>query len=323
MKNIKSFIYLDNYKMYSISSQIFEGLTEYVVQSDLQSNTDSTQQKGEFGAGRLMAEIIETNNTKSEKRFLHNYAYTLFEDALLNGNKVLEITPENIEQQLPLIDEYSFVKVTNRIAFNDSKRIEDLIKNFNEIGLSLTSIIHQNSIAQLTSETQNAINNIKDRNEKSRAQQKLKNKSTLKDLARASNMQLDEDFLRSLGNVLDFGYEGSFEIHSAFETKDDIKLFSCNIDRDLLIESDKNIIRKYSRETEKEFTIFGIPTQTKSIKKDFPLYKNIENGSSLSEPTFKEAMMNMIAKITGVESAFNGKLNYEYVIDPIAIYKEL
>jgi hypothetical protein len=30
MDNIKSFIYLDEYKMYSISSQLFEGLTEYI-----------------------------------------------------------------------------------------------------------------------------------------------------------------------------------------------------------------------------------------------------------------------------------------------------
>ena len=28
---IKSFVYLDEYKMYSISSQLFEGLTEYVL----------------------------------------------------------------------------------------------------------------------------------------------------------------------------------------------------------------------------------------------------------------------------------------------------
>lgn len=31
MSGIKNFIYLDEYKMYSISSQIFEGITEYLV----------------------------------------------------------------------------------------------------------------------------------------------------------------------------------------------------------------------------------------------------------------------------------------------------
>ena len=31
MQKIKSFIYLDEYKMYSISSQIFEGVTESLM----------------------------------------------------------------------------------------------------------------------------------------------------------------------------------------------------------------------------------------------------------------------------------------------------
>ena len=37
MDNIKSFIYLDEYKMYSISSQLFEGLTEYILSGEKES----------------------------------------------------------------------------------------------------------------------------------------------------------------------------------------------------------------------------------------------------------------------------------------------
>ena len=31
MRTVKSFVYLDEYKMYSISSQLFGGLTEYLI----------------------------------------------------------------------------------------------------------------------------------------------------------------------------------------------------------------------------------------------------------------------------------------------------
>jgi hypothetical protein len=54
MNSIKSFIYLDEYKMYSISSQLFEGLTEYVLTGEKKSFSESEQQKGTFFSGKLM-----------------------------------------------------------------------------------------------------------------------------------------------------------------------------------------------------------------------------------------------------------------------------
>jgi hypothetical protein len=42
---IKSFIYLDNDKMYSISSQLFEGLTEYILRDNKTTSTEDDQQK--------------------------------------------------------------------------------------------------------------------------------------------------------------------------------------------------------------------------------------------------------------------------------------
>ena len=52
MNSIKSFIYLDEYKMYSISSQLFEGLTEYVLTGEKKSFSESEQQKGTFFSGK-------------------------------------------------------------------------------------------------------------------------------------------------------------------------------------------------------------------------------------------------------------------------------
>jgi len=40
---IKSFIYLDNDKMYSISSQLFEGLTEYILRDNKNTSTEDDQ----------------------------------------------------------------------------------------------------------------------------------------------------------------------------------------------------------------------------------------------------------------------------------------
>ena len=45
---IKSFIYLDEDKMYSISSQLFEGMTQYILQENVESYNEEHQQKGNF-----------------------------------------------------------------------------------------------------------------------------------------------------------------------------------------------------------------------------------------------------------------------------------
>ena len=63
-QKMRSFIYLDEYKMYSLSSQIFEGLTESIVDEEKSQIQDSDSQKGKIGSGRLMANIIR-NESKS------------------------------------------------------------------------------------------------------------------------------------------------------------------------------------------------------------------------------------------------------------------
>jgi hypothetical protein len=51
----------------------------------------------ETGGGRnLFEDIIEKNNSLTEKKFLHDYSYILFEEALFKENRVLEINSNNI-----------------------------------------------------------------------------------------------------------------------------------------------------------------------------------------------------------------------------------
>ena len=56
---MKSFIYLDRFKMYSLSSQLMEGVTDYILEETRGSVTDDISQKGPVASGRIIAEIIE------------------------------------------------------------------------------------------------------------------------------------------------------------------------------------------------------------------------------------------------------------------------
>ena len=130
MKKLRSFIYLDNYKMYSISSQLFEGLTEYIVRTENKTQKEEESQKGPIGSGRVLADIIEKNTNETEKKFLHDFSYNLFEDTLVKEERVLELGTNDINEKIEKISDYSFVKISGNVIFNDLKIIEDTIKNF-------------------------------------------------------------------------------------------------------------------------------------------------------------------------------------------------
>ena len=62
--HIKSFIYLDEDKMYSISSQLFEGMTQYILKKETESFNEEQQQKGNFLSGRFMADMMSQSKGK-------------------------------------------------------------------------------------------------------------------------------------------------------------------------------------------------------------------------------------------------------------------
>lgn len=110
----KLFVYLDEYKMYSISSQLFEGLTEEIIQYQSKEDEKKEEQQGPLGSGRLLGDIISESNGRAERRFLFDYAYTIFESRILDENLVSCISAESKEHQFDA-NERSFVKVTGKI----------------------------------------------------------------------------------------------------------------------------------------------------------------------------------------------------------------
>lgn len=64
---IKNFIYLDEEKMYSLSSQLFEGVTEYVLNESLSGKVESEEQKGSVGSGRILGDILRNSEKKQRK----------------------------------------------------------------------------------------------------------------------------------------------------------------------------------------------------------------------------------------------------------------
>jgi len=322
-KKIKSFIYLDEYKLYSISSQVFEGLTEYIVHTQGQNQIDNTQQFGPIGSGRIVADIFREEKTTQEKKNLYDFAFNLLEDELIKSKKVLEINDSSIAEILE-INETTFIKVTGKVIFNDMKILSSIVENFNKIGEALGYLTMQEEYKEQLNDMNSQLAGIKDRNQRAKAKQLVNKSKTLFDeYLKESGLTLEGEFIKQLKYILDFGYQGQFEIKMPFVNDDEKVLISTILNRGYLKEDEFELITKYSRKTEKDFTIFGILTQNERINQVIDEEEESTVEESDEAAGMKEAVLNLVDKLTNVETTFTGRLKYEYIIDPIAVYREI
>ena len=198
--------------------------------------------------------------------------------------------------------------------FNDMNIIKSTMGNFNELGeaLAYISTISEREEAQQLLET--VAENIKDRNQRSQLRQRQKALTDIKKLAKEQGLYLDPKLLKNLVLVLDYGFQDQFEVQMPIKPY----TFSANIKREYLRENEHLLIRKYSRLAEKEFVLVGTIAQSSSKS-----LMNEEPDEGHEYQHLKEALMSMVERLSEVESTFTGKLENEFIIDPIALYREI
>lgn len=305
----KQFLYLDEQKMYSLSSQLFEGITEYILNENESSESEETKQKGPLASGRIMADVINSTIKSTEKKFLHDHSFILLENELLKGNHIL-----NIDDKTTFVNEdfekFSFIKIKAKAIFNDINKINELFENYNSLGESLTYLRIEGEIEKIL---QNIPSGLSEK-ELIQINQKIKmlrKKDNIIKEAEKSNLRKEEDFLKNLSLLTNYGFSEDFEI----QQKVNNFLFTSTLNRKSLRESEKSLIKKYSRQSEKEIVILGIITQT--LKENSLEIKNIEGRN------MKEGLSNIIEHLANIEQSLFGKAPNEIIIDPIAVYIEL
>lgn len=310
---IRNFIYLDIDKMYSLSSQIFEGITEYILN---ESNTEfgkSESQRGVFGSGKILGDILKQVDRKSEKKYLNDFSYSLFEEKLIEDQRVIVL--ENLVDDTKfnkLFSEKSFIKAKGRISLNDTKIIQNILKNFHKIGEALARITNQKNIAETKKEIARLKEQVKDRNQISKIESQSKAKTDPKKIYENSEMYIDQLYLDDLSLILEHGFKDQLEVRMNWKDR----IVSASLKRNFLREEEDMIIKKYSRYTQIEFVLFGLVTR---YKKNEPQgLELIENNSK-----FKEALSNILPRLSDFEMSFIGSLNNEIIVDPIALYTEI
>lgn len=305
---IKSYIYLDNNKMYSLSSQLFEGITQYIMKEQSDTYEEEHSQKGELLSGRLMADMIMQKDAKSEMKYLHDFAFNLFEQELVTRGLLYDVTNKTSIEELR---DKGFVRIKGKIIFENFEKILYTLEHFNEVGRSVGELTMQDSIESL-GEIENNIS-IKHREQKNKINQRIKHiRKEFDAELKEQGLIIDEKLKNNLYNILKFGYGNIYEVMVSIEDSD--LFYTAIINQENLKETEQSLISKYSRLSEKEFTLIGVVTQCGDNRADVPCVMGNE---------MKSTTLNIIDKIAGVEEQFNGRAENECIIDPIAIYSEI
>ncbi len=315
MEKIKSFIYLDEYKMYSISSQIFEGITEYLIDYQEDAKEERESRPVPTGSGRIMADILKSESGTQEKRYLHDYSYKIFEDHLRESERILSLSKENIDDCIKQIDNAGFIQVRAKAIFNDIDIIKSTIGQINELGKALAYITSFKEIERMRQQVETGMQSIKDRNQKAKHRQKFKGLTNIEKLAKDLGLRQDPEYLKQIALVLDYGFRDQFTVQMPIGRY----RFSADCKREDLREDVHSLIRKYSRFSEKEFILVGTMAQGSGK----PVDRHKGNEDDYEPQHIKEAIMAIVERLSVVESAFSGKLANEIIIDPIAIYREV
>ncbi len=308
-QKIKSFIYLDEYKMYSISSQIFEGITESVIDFQEDTRQEKATEEVTTNSGRIIADILKSESGTQEKRFLHDYAYTLFEKYLRESEKIISISAGDIDEKISQIDNAGFVEVRGKAIFSDMNILKSTIENFNDLGKAAVYFQHYSQ-----QQVRNQLDNISEPNRGRNHRQKQSNTPNIEKLAKEAGAHLDKELIKKLTLILDYGFQDQFLVRMSVGSYK----FSADCGREDLRENEQLLVRKYGRISEKEFVLVGTVAQSSSkpieLGRD---YKNYEFQSP------KEAVMNVVEHLSALETQLIGRSANEIIIAPIAIYREI
>lgn len=313
---IKSFIYLDEQKMYSLSSQIFEGITEYVLREGEEGTEVAEEQKGPVGSGKVLGDVIRKSSRSTERKFIHDYAFTVFEKFLEQEGNIVELSASDEgvtrDDVAGLVRGRSFVKVRAKATFHDFAKMASMFSEFNRIGEALAYSGAYEELERLRQDYEESREAISDRNKRSKLDVKYKNASDISKIAKARGLYQDQQFLDSMAFITRHGFQDQFEISQSFTGV----IFSSCLKRELLRDSADLLIKKYSRKVERDVVVFGL------ISQDFS--KSLPDTESDGEySNMRAALMMLNEHVANVENSLSGKQDFEIVIDPIAVYFEV
>ena len=337
---LKDLIYFDIEKSASLLSQLEEGLVK-----DIQSSVNTTDQnknlrtydaklfKGEFGG------ISEEKSTLLENRVLHDYLLVKIEKkleenkCLVNINNLIEEVSFDGLDLWEKIPTDRYIIVEGWVKFEDYARLYHIADNFDGI----VDLINQSTrygvesseaFCRIKDEIEGArasIKTIKDRNQRSVEEQKIKDaeKKLEIELSRISSVQKVPDWIiAGIKNWITVFCSRRIDLRLIADERLKAMQFVASLKRECFVDIDlENILHAYGTRPNIKLSMVGIITsKPESVSKDL---FSVKDETEDSEHKFENAFRNIFNSMEGMEDLIRFSRYPNVQLIPLAIYRKL
>ena len=322
---VRDFIYLDADRLYSLYSQLFDGVTEAIVHSSESSRAANEVQKGGILSGSEIDTSVFELLRKSENRILHDELYNRLE--LKIGAEKIDVASIKAEDLTQWYNKSSYIKATGVAEIEDYERMKSFIDNFNRIGeaIAYSSMQSDNETNLQNEQLGNSLEGINERNTKAKLKNRSRSPSTPRNLARemakALGLVQDEQMLANLKFFCEFFAPSGFDITVAPRVDRPDFTVRARTDRRWLRLSPEMIRSLYGAYSAHPWSVVGQVTWVPNAGGPPPARNQVKTEGQ--EPSMREPMRNMFLSTHAFENMFMASDQcFEVIVHPLAIYRE-
>lgn len=320
---LKDFIYLDVERLYSLYSQLFEGVVSNIVKSFESSREDGDKQRGP-AANEVEQRVFELSRL-TENRFLYDHMFTRLEEKL--GQGIVDVSMIDATDLRNVTENAFLVKAKGAAEIEDFTRLRLFLNETEKLAESIGYAIAVNlTNAEQFSELWQNTKGIRDKQERKRVQQEVAAKDPQK-LSKQIGRQLlgpgaDSTLRENLGFWIDMFYKDGFDV-TVYPSQDATRpAYRSPLDRRWLRVSPELIRARFGTYAEGNWWVVGHVTHIPGFL--VPAAVAVpDEASEDDQPSMRDPIRNLARATSSFERMFlESKQRMEIVLCPVAIYRE-
>lgn len=215
---IRDFIYIDADRLYSLYSQVFEGVAEHIVESVINSSEATDSQKGPLLQGSSVDTQVAEATLRTENKSLYDFMYSRLENRL--GTAVIHASEITINDYREKLSEAFLVKVSGTAEIEDYTRLDTFMQRFNDlataIGYSQTLELRKAARA-MWAQKEEETSKISDRNKRAASEREISREKKqfeekIQSALQRQGLHQEEEMLASLRLFIEIFNPQGFDI---------------------------------------------------------------------------------------------------------------
>lgn len=296
MKKIRDFIYVDKDWVYSIYSQINEGVFEAISSSYAISKGYKDTTKAIVNGKQIESDTEALSNI-TENKVLYDHIYNELESKMIDNIYVPNNVNKNNYQET--LKNHFLIKINGKVKIHNYERMKMYLEEFNNIGEVIGRSVYNQ---------QNELNS----NIELSGKQKYDERKDFKSFLKENEFYRDSKDLNGLKKMIEIFNNNGFEM-LLDDSKNCIR-YRIIINKKFLRLEPELLRFLYTQNPMDEWIIVGQVTHFKTNEAEK------EKSESLG---LRDSYINMINVAAGLESAFfDSQSVAEITIKPLAIYKQ-